>query len=67
MITVHSDGKVTITASEEVTVSGQGITLDAGSGALTLTGESVAVSGKTRLSLDGGAECSVKGGLVKIN
>ncbi|MDH6577881.1 VgrG-related protein [Kitasatospora sp. MAP5-34] len=67
VITVHSDGKVTVTATEEVTVTGRGITLDAGSGALTLTGESVSVSGKSGLSLDGGPECSVKGGIVKIN
>ncbi|GAA1214601.1 VgrG-related protein [Kitasatospora nipponensis] len=67
VITVHSDGKVTVTAAEEVTVSGKGITLDAGAGALTLTGESVTVSGSSGISLDGGPECTIKGGLVKIN
>ncbi|MFD8812637.1 VgrG-related protein [Streptomyces sp. NPDC059627] len=67
VITVHSDGKVAITAAKEVTVTGAGITLDAGSGALTLTGQSVSVSGKAGLNLDGGSECTIKGGVVKLN
>lgn len=66
-ITVHSDGTVNITAAKKVTVSGEeGITLDAGSGALELKGKSVAVTGST-VSVDGGSQCVVKAGVVKIN
>ncbi|MFI9269965.1 VgrG-related protein [Kitasatospora sp. NPDC052896] len=59
VITVHSDGKITITGKEEVTVTGNGITLDAGAGALKLTGGSV--------SIDGDADVVVKAPLIKLN
>lgn len=66
-ITVHSDGTVNITAAKKVTVTGEkGITLDARSGALELKGKSVAVTGST-VSVDGGSQCVVKAGVVKIN
>ncbi|MDX3575426.1 VgrG-related protein [Streptomyces sp. FL07-04A] len=65
-ITVHSDGTVSITAAEHVTVAGKGITLDARSGALELKGASVSVAGST-VSLKGDSECVVKAPIVKIN
>jgi phage protein D len=65
-ITVNSDGTVSITAAKEVTVTGVGITLDAGSGALTLSGQSVSVSGGS-VSVHGDDECSIDAPSVKIN
>ncbi|MGR4882460.1 VgrG-related protein [Streptomyces sp. LARHCF249] len=50
-ITVHSDGTVNITADQEIAVRGRGITLDAGSGELRLTGRSVDISGTTDVTV----------------
>lgn len=50
-ITVHSDGTVTVTAGKQVTVRGEGITLDAGGGELKLTGRSVSVRGTTDVTV----------------
>jgi phage protein D len=65
-VTLHSDGTVSITAQNTVTVTGAGITLDAGSGELKLTGESVTVSGGS-VSVHGDDECSIDAPSVKIN
>ncbi|WP_418959683.1 VgrG-related protein [Streptomyces tritici] len=55
-VTVHSDGKVEITARESVTVKADsGITLDAGTGKLELSGQSVQVTAQTGVEVDGGA------------
>ncbi|MGX6745204.1 VgrG-related protein [Streptomyces xantholiticus] len=55
-VTVHSDGKVEITAKEKVTVKAeQGISMDAGTGKLELSGQSVQVKAQTGVDVDGGA------------
>ncbi|MGW7465477.1 VgrG-related protein [Streptomyces xantholiticus] len=55
-VTVHSDGKVEITAKEKVTVKAeQGISMDAGTGKLELSGQSVQVTAQTGVDVDGGA------------
>jgi uncharacterized protein involved in type VI secretion and phage assembly len=47
-IVVHSDGTVTVTSK-------QGVTVDAGTGTLTLTGQDVAITAKSGVKVDGGA------------
>jgi uncharacterized protein involved in type VI secretion and phage assembly len=47
-IVVHSDGTVTVEAK-------RGVTVDAGTGTLKLTGQDVAISAKSGVKLDGGA------------
>ena len=47
-IVVHSDGTVTIEAEK-------GVTVDAGTGTLRLTGQDVAISAKSGVKVDGGA------------
>ncbi|NUP42813.1 MAG: VgrG-related protein [Streptomyces sp.] len=55
-VVLHSDGTVEVEAREKVTVKAQqGVTLDAGSGALELTGDSVSVKARTGVQVDGGA------------
>ncbi|MGW2395794.1 VgrG-related protein [Kitasatospora sp. NPDC001664] len=54
-ITVHSDGTVTVEAREKVTVTGKGISLDAGGGELELSGRSVRVTARSGVQVDGGA------------
>ncbi|WP_433522282.1 VgrG-related protein [Nocardia pseudovaccinii] len=54
MITVHSDGTVTISARN-------GVTVDAGTGTLKLTGNDISLGAKSGITLDGGA------GPVKIS
>ncbi|MGW0702247.1 VgrG-related protein [Streptomyces sp. NPDC002867] len=55
-VTVHSDGKVEITAKEKVTVRAeQGISMDAGTGKLELAGQSVQVKAQAGVDVDGGA------------
>ncbi|WP_031080000.1 VgrG-related protein, partial [Streptomyces sp. NRRL WC-3549] len=54
-VVVHSDGSVTIEATEQVAISSAGgVTLDAGRGALELTGDSVTLTSRNGVSLDGG-------------
>jgi phage protein D len=65
-ITVHSDGTVNVSATQAVTVKGNGVTLDAGDGALTLSGNSVSLSG-ANVSVEGRSQCAVKAPMVKIN
>ncbi|MFG2333302.1 VgrG-related protein [Streptomyces sp. NPDC048604] len=76
-VTVHSDGKVEITAKEKVAVKADsGITLDAGTGKLELSGQSVQVKAQTGVEVDGGAgalklqtngQVDVKGTTVGVN
>ncbi|MGH3839485.1 MAG: VgrG-related protein, partial [Pseudonocardiaceae bacterium] len=53
-ITVHSDGTVTVEARN-------GVTVDAGTGSLRLTGQDVTIAAKTGVKMDGG------GGEVKVS
>ncbi len=53
-ITVHSDGTVTVEARN-------GVTVDAGTGSLRLTGQDVSIEAKTGVKVDGG------GGEVKVS
>ncbi|MFJ5548494.1 VgrG-related protein [Streptomyces sp. NPDC093225] len=76
-VTVHSDGTVEITAKEKVTVKAEsGISVDAGTGKLELTGQSVSVTAKTGVEVDGGSgalnlktsgQVDVKGATVGVN
>jgi uncharacterized protein involved in type VI secretion and phage assembly len=68
-ITVHSDGTVTIEAK-------QGVTVDAGTGSLKLTGQDVSITAKAGVKMDGGAgevkvssssKVSVEGAMVSVN
>ncbi|HKR48814.1 MAG TPA: VgrG-related protein [Pseudonocardiaceae bacterium] len=67
-ITVHSDGTVTVEAK-------QGVTVDAGTGSLRLTGQDVSIEGKTGVKVDGGggevkvssSKVSVQGAMVSVN
>jgi phage protein D/phage baseplate assembly protein gpV len=52
-VTLHSDGSVTIEAKA-------GITVDAGTSSLKLTGGDVSITAKTGLTLDGGPTTTVK-------
>jgi phage protein D len=55
-IVVHSDGSVEIDAKEQVTVTaGKGVSVDAGTGKLELTGDSVKVTARTGVEVDGGS------------
>jgi uncharacterized protein (DUF2345 family) len=58
-VTINSDGTVAIEAKRQVTVKGNGITVDAGTGELSLTGRSVSVQGK--------ATVEVRAPMVRIN
>lgn len=54
-VVINSDGSVTIEAKEQVSVkAAKGVALDAGSGALELTGDSVTVTSRSGVALDGG-------------
>ncbi len=59
-LTLHSDG----TAKIEGT---QGITVDAGTGKLSLTGTDVSITAKTGVTIDGGAQATLKAAMVRIN
>jgi len=66
-ITVRSDGTVNIKAAKQVTVAGEGISLDAGSKELKLNGASVTVTASSKVALKGGSQCVVEAPMVKIN
>ncbi|MGC5533256.1 VgrG-related protein [Streptomyces sp. SR-10] len=54
-IVIGSDGSVTIEAKEQVSIrAADGVALDAGRGALELTGESVTLTARKGVSVDGG-------------
>jgi phage protein D/phage baseplate assembly protein gpV len=68
-ITVHSDGTITIEAPK-------GVTVDAGTGSLKLTGQDIEITAKTGVKMDGGAgevkvssntSVSVQGAQVSVN
>jgi phage protein D/phage baseplate assembly protein gpV len=68
-ITVHSDGTITIEAPK-------GVTVDAGTGSLKLTGQDIEITAKTGVKMDGGAgevkvssntSVSVQGAQVSLN
>jgi hypothetical protein len=59
-ITLHSDGSVTVDAQGDVTVKSS-------SGTLRLEGQEVQVSGRTGVTVDGGAKCTIRGTTVAIN
>jgi uncharacterized protein involved in type VI secretion and phage assembly len=50
-----------------ITLTSQGIVLDAGTGDLELRGRSVAITGRTDVRIDGGALAELQGRLVRIN
>ena len=59
---------ITITAhGSSITLTQQGITVDAGAGKLELKGGSVSVTGATGATVDGGPLATIRGALVKIN
>lgn len=64
-VTVHGPGGQGTTSS--ITLTGQGIVLDAGTGDLELRGRSVAITGRTDVRIDGGALAELQGRLVRIN
>ncbi|MYW09816.1 VgrG-related protein [Streptomyces sp. SID2563] len=54
-VVINSDGSVTIEAREQVSVTAaKGVSLDAGGGELTLTGESVTLTSRNGVALNGG-------------
>jgi hypothetical protein len=59
-ITLHSDGSVSITATGDVTV-------ESSTGTLRLEGREVQLKGKTGVTVDGGAKCSISALQVTIN
>jgi phage protein D len=68
-VTVHSDGTVSIEARN-------GVTVDAGTGTLTLSGRDIALNARAGVRVDGGAgevsltsssTCTVRAGIVRIN
>jgi phage protein D/phage baseplate assembly protein gpV len=67
-VTLHSDGSVTIEAKN-------GVTVDAGSSSLKLTGGDVSITATTGLTLDGGpsvkvnasGQVAVSGGMIRLN
>jgi phage protein D len=59
-VTVHSDGTVTIESQGDVSVK-------ATTGTLRLEGQDVQIKGRTGVTVDGGASCSISALQVKIN
>jgi phage protein D len=53
--------------TSSITLTGQGIVLDAGTGTIELRGRSVALNGTTDVRIDGGALAELQGRLVRIN
>ncbi|TXS44238.1 VgrG-related protein [Streptomyces sp. OR43] len=76
-VVINSDGSVTIEAKERVSVkAAEGVALDAGRGALELTGDSVTVTSRSGVALDGGngrvalstgGAVEVRGGQVTVD
>ncbi|MFF3747722.1 VgrG-related protein [Streptomyces kronopolitis] len=73
-VAINSDGTVSIEAKQNLQVKGNGITVDAGTGTLKLSGSKVEVSG-TSVEVSGSGDVKVKGGalaeisaaMVKLN
>lgn len=54
-VVINSDGSVTIEGKEQVSITAaKGVSLDAGGGELTLTGESVTLTSRNGVALNGG-------------
>ncbi|MFD8686625.1 VgrG-related protein [Streptomyces sp. NPDC059651] len=76
-VVINSDGSVTIEARQQVSVkAAEGVVLDAGGGALELTGDSVTVTSRNGVALDGGngrvalstgGAVEVRGGQVTVD
>ncbi|MFD4113975.1 VgrG-related protein [Streptomyces niveus] len=76
-IVVNSDGSVTIEAKERVAIkAADGVALDAGRGALELTGDSVTLTSRSGVAVDGGngkvelssgGSVEVRGGQVTVD
>ncbi|GAA1935914.1 VgrG-related protein [Streptomyces sodiiphilus] len=76
-IVVHSDGSVVIEAGERVSVSANGgVSVDAGTGALELSGDSVTLTSRSGVRVDGGSgelrlatdgAVDVRGGQVSVS
>jgi phage protein D len=76
-IVVHSDGTVEIEAEEQISIkAGSGVALDAGSGTLELAGDSVKLTARTGVQVDGGTGevrlstgggVEVRGGQVSVS
>ncbi|WP_031085960.1 VgrG-related protein [Streptomyces sp. NRRL WC-3549] len=64
-LTVYGPGGTRALSS--VTLSPTGITLDAGTGDVTINGRSVTVNGKTGVTVDGGLLAVLKAKLIRIN
>ncbi|MDH6141852.1 phage protein D [Kitasatospora sp. GP30] len=66
-------GEIKLTVSgglgggSSVTLSASGITLDAGTGEVKVTGGSVTVNGQTAVTVNGGVEAVLKADIVRIN
>jgi phage protein D len=61
-VTVQGTG-----TTSSITLTSQGIVLDAGTGDLELRGRSVAITGRTDVRINGGALAELQGELVRIN
>jgi hypothetical protein len=64
-VAVHGPGGQGTTSS--ITLTSNGIVLDAGTGDLQLRGRSITVTGQTDVRIDGGALAELQGRLVRIN
>jgi phage protein D/phage baseplate assembly protein gpV len=67
VITVHSDGRVVVEATKDVSVTAKGVVVDATSGALELRGQSIKATAKSGIQLDGGSEVSVRASKVGVH
>ncbi|WP_020673166.1 VgrG-related protein [Amycolatopsis nigrescens] len=54
-------------ALSSLSLTPQGITIDAGNGTLNLSGASVSIDARTRIGIDGGALATLRGRMVRIN
>ncbi|MBK8077633.1 MAG: VgrG-related protein [Kineosporiaceae bacterium] len=63
-----SNTRITVTSNGSVEISGaQGISIKAGQGRLQLEGADISIKATTGLTLDGGAQATLKAALVRIN
>jgi phage protein D len=66
-IRLTADGITIDAGAGALTLTGGSVTVDAGAGALNLTGGSVTVTGRTGVSVDGGPETKLRGGFILLN
>jgi uncharacterized protein involved in type VI secretion and phage assembly len=67
VITVHSDGRVVVEATQDVSVTAKGVTVDATSGVLELRGQQIKATANAGIQLEGGSEVTINGQMVRIN